>query len=1130
VAIDCDHPRPRLDLPGYVPRRMAWQVPGNIPGLPIEAARAIQQALQGVYNELSRQGQTRNVIPLVEDLFLQPGSVAVGVGDGQTITLLPPGATGFTAPVSVVLSDVVDPVTVLYPDGTSVELGEPGSYDFAPAGEDAYETVPGSTSGSVTTGMLADDSVTNAKLAEMGANTIKVNATAATANPTDLTIPTFSILGRRGSNIETISTTEFVATGRRVFLKTGATGTPGSPLGFGTISIGDLPIMNDGQIYMNTSGVSGSAPSFKDGSSLAGSGGGLTWTGTPTYALSITTNGVTDAMLRQSAGTSVIGRSASTTGNVADITASADDTLLGRVSGALGFTTLTVGMIPAGIIPLSKLAGIGANTVIGNDTASTTNPTTISIGTNSVLGRVAGNIVAATLVTAQITDANVTDAKISNRTALSVFGRSANSSGVGADISAVAAAGGVLRESGSAIGFGTIATAGITDAAVTNAKLANMASPRLKGRTTASTGVPEDLTLTNSTSVTWNTATGGAISVERAALTGEVTASANANATTITRTTNFAWTGTHSFGSQFILGSQQNESGTLPLANTLLDTTNRLYILIAGDGNITSITPSGGTNTIGRVVEVYIVGSGTKTVKHNAAPGIGNILCPENADFTITNRGSFTLVGDGATNGWLAFHTPSLPTASVTLAKMANLAAGTVIGRQIDASTGVPVALTGAEQGENFRVNTRQTVSASGTLDIVLNDDTTILVLQLTADATLRSLSNTATGDGRYIRVEHDTGAFTLTLGHNLATPTYFPLFNPNAADMQMQRGGTLTIRARSGFWRPEYPGAQMRVRKNSTGTVFNRGRLNLIEGTGLTFTLADDTTNDEVDTTLALTANGVADASLRQSAALSVIGRSANSTGNVADISAVAASGSVLRESGSTIGWGTIATAGITDAAVTLAKMADLAQSRIIGRAEGAGTGVPTALTATQVASIIDQENITWTGTASFTGASVTVNTSGATSITSNFTTLTSTGATVVSAGSGTLTLAASTTIDLNSPHRSNSSLHLVGIISSTETGPVDNKAIGSVGVWRLTASASPVLLRGMVAGGAGHFVWVFNLDTTNSIQVQPEDTSSTAANRFSLSGTSFSIGPLRGFPFWYDGTSSRWRPAALY
>ena len=70
-------------------------------------------------------------------------------------------------------------------------------------------------------------------------------------------------------------------------------------------------------------------------------------------------------------------------------------------------------------------------------------------------------------------------------------------------------------------------------------------------------------------------------------------------------------------------------------------------------------------------------------------------------------------------------------------------------------------------------------------------------------------------------------------------------------------------------------------------------------------------------------TTTGVTNAKIRQSSALSVIGRSANSTGAPADIQATAASGAVLRESGSAIGFGTIATAGIADSAVATAKIA---------------------------------------------------------------------------------------------------------------------------------------------------------------------------------------------------------------
>ena len=49
------------------------------------------------------------------------------------------------------------------------------------------------------------------------------------------------------------------------------------------------------------------------------------------------------------------------------------------------------------------------------------------------------------------------------------------------------------------------------------------------------------------------------------------------------------------------------------------------------------------------------------------------------------------------------------------------------------------------------------------------------------------------------------------------------------------------------------------KVRKNSTGTIFSRPQLNLIEGTGITLTVADDSTDNEIDITIASTINAEA-------------------------------------------------------------------------------------------------------------------------------------------------------------------------------------------------------------------------------------------------------------------------------
>ena len=70
----------------------------------------------------------------------------------------------------------------------------------------------------------------------------------------------------------------------------------------------------------------------------------------------IDANSVTNNELRDSAAVSVIGRSANSSGDPADIAAGANDRLLARVSDALSFVQVTIGMIPDTIITYVKLA------------------------------------------------------------------------------------------------------------------------------------------------------------------------------------------------------------------------------------------------------------------------------------------------------------------------------------------------------------------------------------------------------------------------------------------------------------------------------------------------------------------------------------------------------------------------------------------------------------------------------------------------------------------------------------------------------------------------------------------------------------------------------------------------------
>lgn len=89
---------------------------------------------------------------------------------------------------------------------------------------------------------------------------------------------------------------------------------------------------------------------------------------------------------------------------------------------------------------------------------------------------------------------------VQDSAALSVVGRAGNSAGRTADISA-ASDGQVLRRSGTALGFGTLATAGIGDDQVTDEKLRESGACSVIGRSANSTGNPADISAASNNSL-----------------------------------------------------------------------------------------------------------------------------------------------------------------------------------------------------------------------------------------------------------------------------------------------------------------------------------------------------------------------------------------------------------------------------------------------------------------------------------------------------------------------------------------------------------------------------------------------------------------------------------------------------
>lgn len=439
--------------------------------------------------------------------------------------------------------------------------------------------VLGRVAGNIVAAALVDAQITantisNASRAQMAANTIKANATAGTANEADLSVGTNTVVGRVAGNIVAaalvnaqIATNTITAASQAQMtantIKANPTaGTANeSDLSVGTNSVvgrvaGNIvaaPLVDaqvDAAAAISLSKLANAAANTITGNWTAGSAAHTdNAVGTNTVVgrqggnivaaqlvdAQITTNTISNASRAQMATNTIKANATAGTANEADL-AVGTNTVVGRVAGNIVAAALVDAQVDAAAaIALSKLANAAANTLTGNWTAGSAAHTDNSVGTNTVVGRVAGNIVAAALVNAQVdsaaaiviskladaasntlmgnwtgssgahTDNSVgtntvvgrvggnivaaalVDAQVSSTAAialskladggaLSVVGRSANSSGAHADITAVAASDAVLRESGSTIGFGTIAAGGLSDAIISPIKLATLTS------------------------------------------------------------------------------------------------------------------------------------------------------------------------------------------------------------------------------------------------------------------------------------------------------------------------------------------------------------------------------------------------------------------------------------------------------------------------------------------------------------------------------------------------------------------------------------------------------------------------------------------------------------------------------
>jgi hypothetical protein len=409
-------------------------------------------------------------------------------------------------------------------------------------------TVVGRVAGNIVAASLVDAQITtntisNASRTQMAANTIKANATAGTANEADFSIGTNTVLGRVGANIVAaalvdaqvdaaagIQLSKLAAQGANtVVLNATAGSAVPTAFAIGTNSVlgrvaGNIvaAALVDAQVSATaaialTKLADGTANSLV-GNWTAGSAAHTDNTvGTNTVVGRVAGNIVAAALVNaqvDAAAAIVLSKLANATantitGNWTNGSAAHTDnsvganTVVGRVAGDIVAAALVNAQVDAAAaIAISKLANAAANTLTGNWTNGAAAHTDNSVGTNTVVGRVAGDIVAAALVNAQVdAAAAIVLSKLADGAALSVVGRSVNSGGAHADITAGAGSDAVLRESGSTVGFGTVAAGGLASAIISPVKLALLASDigtvftLYKAFAAGAGGAPDDVTV-----------------------------------------------------------------------------------------------------------------------------------------------------------------------------------------------------------------------------------------------------------------------------------------------------------------------------------------------------------------------------------------------------------------------------------------------------------------------------------------------------------------------------------------------------------------------------------------------------------------------------------------------------------
>lgn len=266
-----------------------------------------------------------------------PSALVYGAANRSIITVGP-------ATMATVAADVNEELTVLYANGTQLTSSVSGTNTITAS---LTPTLTSYVSGMSVWLTPANNNTTAATLNLNGLGTKPVVSSANVAlSSGDLTAGTRYLLSYDGTSFRIIGSAS-----------------SGAPSSAEYVTISTNGTLTNERVLTAGTGIT-----------ITDAGAGSTVTIAPT------TNGIADTMLRQSVANSVVGRANNSTGNVADISCGTDGHAL-RLSGTtLGCGTLAAGALGANIVGDAALRQGTARTVIGRSANSTGNVADISGG------------------------------------------------------------------------------------------------------------------------------------------------------------------------------------------------------------------------------------------------------------------------------------------------------------------------------------------------------------------------------------------------------------------------------------------------------------------------------------------------------------------------------------------------------------------------------------------------------------------------------------------------------------------------------------------------------------------------------------------------------------------------------